>query len=165
MEELNQPRLARPHMSGYGLPAEPPESDQASWARAQEQLAAARNYWISTCSPAGRPHAMPVWGIWLDGALIFSTGRTSRKGRDLAANPQVAAHLESGDDVVILEGAVVELTDATTLARFVDAYDAKYAIRPDTADAENVTYALRPRVAFTWLERSFIESAARWSFR
>jgi nitroimidazol reductase NimA-like FMN-containing flavoprotein (pyridoxamine 5'-phosphate oxidase superfamily) len=150
--------------ASYGLPAEPSEAGPADWQRAREQLVAARNYWIVTCGAGGRPHAMPVWGVWLDDALLFSTGRASRKGRDLAANPRVVAHLESGDDAVILEGAVEELTDAATLARFADAYEAKYAFRPDTTDPANVTYALAPRVAFTWLEADFVRSATRWTF-
>ncbi len=151
-------------MPGYGLPETPPEPAKADWAQAQEQLTAARNYWISTSGADSRPHAMPVWGIWLDGALLFSTGRASRKGRDLAANPQVVAHLESGDDVVLLEGVVEEVIDTETLARFVELYDAKYAVRPDAADPENVTYGLRPLTAFTWQEAYFVESAARWRF-
>jgi pyridoxine/pyridoxamine 5'-phosphate oxidase len=165
MEEQAQPTPSRPRMpASYGLPAEPLAAGEAGWQRAREQLASARNYWISTCSAAGRPHAMPVWGVWLDGALLFSTARTSRKGRDLAANPAAVAHLESGDDVVILEGAVEEVRDAAMLARFAGAYEAKYAFRPDPGDPATVTYALCPQTAFTWLEADFVGSAARWTF-
>ena len=130
--EQQSPRLSRPNMPGYGLPAELPESEAAHWERAEQMLAAARNYWISSASPEGRPHAMPVWGLYTDGRLLFSTGRSSRKGRNLAQNPRVAVHLESGDDVVILEGVLEELQDAQELARFCDDYEAKYSIRPDS---------------------------------
>ena len=34
-----------------------------------------------------RPHVMPVWGVWLDGRLWFSSGLRSRKARNLAATP------------------------------------------------------------------------------
>jgi hypothetical protein len=159
------PRLSRPQVpAGYGIPAQIDAGDEISWERAQEQLAAARNYWVVTSSPEGRPHAMPVWGIWLDGALLFSTARASRKGRNLAANPAIVVHLESGDDVVTLEGRVEAVDDPELLRRFVDAYDAKYQIRPDTGDAADGIYLLKPRTAFTWLERDFPQTAARWQF-
>lgn len=158
-----EPTLSRPHVpAGYGI--SPGIGASLSWQQARERLAAARNYWVASTRPDGRPHVMPVWGLWLGDALYFSTARGSRKGRNLAANPKVAVHLESGDDVVVLEGAVEEVRDPALLQRFTDAYDAKYQIRPDTADAANITYALRPRAAFTWQERDFPESAARWQF-
>jgi len=73
-------------------------------------------------------------------------------------------HLESGDDVVILEGLVAEVDDPGLLARFVDAYDAKYHFRPDATDTSNGIYQLRPRLAFSWLEQDFPQTAARWRF-
>jgi hypothetical protein len=73
-------------------------------------------------------------------------------------------HLESGDDVVILEGVAEEEPDVAVLTRFADAYEAKYHWRPGTDTAQGLTYALRPRVAFTWRERGFPRSAVRWRF-
>jgi len=57
--------------------------------------ARSRNYWICTSRPDGRPHSMPVWGFWTDGALYFGTERSSRKGKNLAHNYAVSVHLES----------------------------------------------------------------------
>ena len=52
-------------------------------------LTAAPNYWISTTRLDSRPHARPVWGVWLDGAFYFSTGSlaasTCRSARDHGA--------------------------------------------------------------------------------
>lgn len=157
------PTATRPDVPGsYGI-AKTVDGDAAwEWARAVERIAGSRNYWISTTRPDGRPHAMPVWGVWVDGALLFGTDRKSRKGRNIAANAAVVAHLESGDDVVVLEGVAVEVTDAALLERYADAYDAKYSFRPDTGDASTVTYMLRARAAFTWLESEYVGSALRW---
>jgi len=160
-----EPQLSRPIMPGYGLPEGSAGPANASWERAERLLTESRNYWIATTGRAGRPHAMPVWGLWMDGSFIFSTGRAARKGRDLAANPEIAVHLESGDDVVILEGAVEELDGAAILDRYIEAYDSKYEVRPDPSDPAAAVYELRPRVAFTWLEADFVESAARWTFQ
>jgi hypothetical protein len=107
---------------------------------------------------------MPVWGVWLEETFLFSTSRQSRKGRNLAAEPHVVVHLESGDEAVILEGIAEEAAAPQLLAQFADAYEAKYQFRPDVNDARNVTFAVRPRVAFAWLERDFPGGATRWHF-
>jgi pyridoxine/pyridoxamine 5'-phosphate oxidase len=129
-----------------------------------ERLTSARTYWVGTTRPDGRPHTAPVWGVWMDEAFTFATARDSRKGRNLAANPALVVHLDSGEAVVILEGLAKEVTDPSLLAQFADAYEAKYRWRPDTARAEQVVYALRPRAAFTWQESDFPESGVRWRF-
>jgi PPOX class probable F420-dependent enzyme len=158
-----EPRAGRPDIVDYGIKPE----DQGvllPWAGVQAAMEAARNYWVSTTRPDGRPHATPVWGIWLEGVFMFAAGRSSRKSRNLAANPAVAVHLESGDDVVILEGVVEELEDSDLAGRYADAYEAKYQFRPDPADPDSVTYVLRPGKAFAWREKDYPDSATRWLF-
>lgn len=150
--------------AGYEMRDPADRTGLLPWHHAVERLAAARNYWVATTRPDGRPHAMPVWGVWLDGGLLFSSDPTSRKGRNLAANPALAAHLESGDDVVVVEGVGTTVTDPALLARFVDAYEAKYRFRPTPADPRQAVYALRPRVAHAWLESDFQRTATRWRF-
>jgi PPOX class probable F420-dependent enzyme len=160
-----QSTVGRPVMpKNYGIKDAHGGSGLLSWERAREQLAKARNYWIGTTRPDGRPHVMPVWGLWLDERVWFSTGRPSRKSLNLRHNPNVVVHLESGDDAVILEGTAEEVTDPAGLAQFAAAYFAKYDLRPDTADPENITYAVRVRTAFAWLEADFPGGATRWQF-
>lgn len=148
----------------YGIAAGPPDTATYPWSRAAKQLAEARNYWLCTTRPDGRPHAMPVWALWRDGACYFSTSPRSRNGLNIEANASVVLHLESGDDVVILEGAAERVADPALLARYADAYDAKYHWRVDPTSPDQAIYVLRPHVAFTWLERAFAESAVRWRF-
>jgi PPOX class probable F420-dependent enzyme len=158
---VSDPVAERPGFEpGYGISAEPPGS---SWADAVAQLEAARSYWLASTRPDGRPHAMPVWGLWLEGAVLFSTSPKSRKARNLAANPELVVHLESGDDVVILEGRAEVVSDEPLLRTFSDAYFEKYGWRVEPTPGVDV-YALRPRVAFTWREHDFPESATRWRF-
>jgi|SRR5581483_1316944 len=145
---------------GYGTPTDASGAELLPWSEAERRLAESRNYWLCTTRPDGRPHAAPVWGLWRGAALVFSTSRASRKGRNLAARPHAVAHTESGDDVVVLEGTVVEVELTPELA---DAYNAKYDFRPEPSD-DGVWYALRPSVAQTWLERDFPRTATRWVF-
>lgn len=134
------------------------------WADAVERLTASRNYWVVTTRPDGRPHAAPVWGLWLEGAVYFSTDRRSRKGRNLAANRELVVHLESGDDPVIVEGRAEEATDDGLRRRLDDAYERKYGMRLLSHPGDVVIYGVRPRVAFAWRERDFPASATRWRF-
>src|SRR4051812_35935911 len=125
-----QPTPGRPRFeASYGV--DPNALDGVlPWSTLVEQLTNARNYWICTTRPDGRPHAAPVWGLWFEDAFVFGTGNDSRKGRNMAANPEVVVHLESGDDVVILEGTIetipIQGVDAAWLQRYTDAYSAKY---------------------------------------
>jgi PPOX class probable F420-dependent enzyme len=138
--------------------------DMVAWDEAVERLTASRNYWVSTTRPDGRPHVAPVWGLWMDDAFYFSTDPVSRKGRNITAQPEVAVHLESGDDVVILEGRAERVADQATLERMVEVYDHKYATRFDPTDPNFGVYVVRPVTAYAWFEKSFPTSATRWRF-
>jgi len=129
-------------------------------------MAKSRNYWICTVRPDGRPHSIPVWGFWLDGTLYFGTGRSTRKARNLANNSALSIHLESGDDVVILEGNAVEvdLADKPTLKKLDAASRAKYKM-PLVLDSDSTIYAVRPRIVLAWTESDFPNNATRWQFQ
>jgi nitroimidazol reductase NimA-like FMN-containing flavoprotein (pyridoxamine 5'-phosphate oxidase superfamily) len=123
-----------------------------------------RNYWICTSRPDGRPHSIPVWGFCLDGAFYFGTGRSSRKARNINDNPELSIHLESGDDVIILEGTAVEISDAEAAAKLDAICKKKYKMPLPVMPGESVCYRVRPRIVLAWLEKSFITSATRWEF-
>jgi hypothetical protein len=143
----------------YGIAADP--DGMLAWSWVEAQLTATRNYWLCTAGADGRPHAVPVWGLWLDGAVAFSTDPASRKGRNLAVDPRAVVHLESGDDVVVVEGQVVPLP-SELVEVYRDSYEAKYGFRPDPAAAEGITYVLRPDRVLAWREQDFPTSATRW---
>lgn len=149
-------RVSRPHMPGYGILPESEGAGLLPYSFVEERMAAARNYWVCSVTPEGRPHAAPVWGLWHAGAFYFGTGDTSRKGRNLAANPAVVVHLESGDEAIILEGRAEPVTDAALLKTLDKAYKAKYKVPFHSA------LCVRPQVAFAWREADFPASATRF---
>lgn len=162
---MSAPEADRPRFhESYGIWAADEGAGLLDWAWATERLEQARTYWVASASAEGRPHAAPVWGLWLEDAFWFSTARGSRKGRNLAANPRAVAHLESGDEVVVLEGAVEEIGDRKTLDRLALAYGEKYTLEIKFDDPGSVVYALRPERAFAWRERDYPESATRFTF-
>jgi general stress protein 26 len=97
--------------------------------------------------------------------LYFGTARSSRKARNLAYNPAVSVHLESGDDVVILEGTAVEidLDDEATVKKLDATSRAKYKM-PMMIVPESVVYSVRPRVILAWTEKDYPNNATRWEF-
>lgn len=154
-----------------GLPHVPPLYGLKSpheflpFSHAEQRLAKSRNYWICTSRPDGRPHSIPVWGFWIDGTLFFGTARSARKAQNLAHNPAISVHLESGDDVVILEGTAVEVdpTDKPILKKLDAASRTKYKM-PMMIIPESVVYSVSPRVVLAWTEKDFPNNATRWEF-
>ncbi|MFN8530276.1 MAG: pyridoxamine 5'-phosphate oxidase family protein [Anaerolineae bacterium] len=168
---MNLPQRMRPNMAaGYGIS----KADEGlmEWSWADEQLKQSKNYWICSTRPDGRPHAAPVWGAWHDGALYFGSDRQAVKARNLAANPQVVMHLESGDDVVIVEGTVreykfgSELGEQALLETLAADLTRKYPAFPQTPDEmrKNMLLVLKPSSALAWLEKSYPNTATKFVF-
>jgi nitroimidazol reductase NimA-like FMN-containing flavoprotein (pyridoxamine 5'-phosphate oxidase superfamily) len=151
-------------MPGYGIAEAGDGKGLLPWSWALERLNDAHNYFVATTRPDGRPHVMPVWGVWLDDALYFSTGAGSRKARNLAANASCTVTTERADEAVIVEGVAEEATDAHALKRFVEVYKEKYDWEIDTSGGG--IYAVRPRAVFGFIEAAdnFSKTATRWTF-
>jgi len=128
------------------------------WSWAEERLEDSRNYWVVTTSADGAPASAPVWAVWFDDALWFGTDPQSQKGRNLQRDPRVVIHLESGDEVVILHG---EIGRDDLPGAAIDAYEAKYDLRPPTTSG---WFVLRPSRAVAWLERDYPKTATRFDF-
>jgi general stress protein 26 len=160
------PAPSRPSLPpGYGTEsATSPAGERLPWSQVSEWLQAARNYWVSTTRPDGRPHVKPVWGLWLDAVFMFSTHPDTVTARNLAANPAAAVHLESGDRVVIVEGLAERLEDSPSRARFAKTYPRKYDWQVDPDDPGTPVYAVRPSRVLSWDEAAMGETIARWSF-
>lgn len=157
---MHEPPARHPHApAGYGF-GKGADDVMQPWSHAQKRLEVARNFWLATVRPDGRPHVTPVWGVWLDGAIYFGGGSTARWARNLAAQPSAAIHLESGDDVVILEGEIVELVaDVDLLSRIVTAWNGKYGrLAPEPTTR---LFRFAPRSARAWRDWS-LRDGTRW---
>ncbi len=131
------------------------------WEWVTERVERSHNYWICTTRPDGRPHAAPVWGVWHGGAVIFSTDPSSRKAQNLASNPAVTIHLESGDEAIILEGTIEKITLNSGID---DAYNNKYKMRLSSFPGPVSLYSLYPKKVMAWREKDFVTSATKWRF-
>jgi nitroimidazol reductase NimA-like FMN-containing flavoprotein (pyridoxamine 5'-phosphate oxidase superfamily) len=155
------PAAGRPHMPGYGVPRS--RKGLLLWKWAEQRLRRSHNYWLITTRPNGTPHAMPIWGVWVDSIFCFSTGRESRKAKNLAANPNCVVCNEEAREAVIVEGRASELTDAVRIKELGRAYHRKY--KPWKLDPNlGPIFVVRTRVVFGMYEKKFANAATRWEF-
>jgi hypothetical protein len=148
-------------MPGYGVPGD--AKGLLPWAWAERRLTRSHNYWLITTREDGRPHAMPVWGVWADGAFHFSSGPQSRKSRNLARNRRCVVCSERAEEAVIVEGVAERVRDPRLLRRLARPYRAKYKWPLDPA--QGLVYAVRPRTVFAMPEKRFPDATTRWRFR
>jgi len=140
------------------------------WKWAEARLRKSRQYWIATVRSDGRPHVMVVWALWLDGALYFSTGKDSRKAKNLALNRRSTMCTEDAAEAVILEGLVETERDVAQIQKFIRLYEKKYSwklgeMARDLTSLKEPVFYLVPAVGFGLWEKKFATSATRWIFR
>ena len=153
-------------MPGYGIEPAIEGKGLLPWAFARERLERTRNYMLATVTPEGGPHVMAVWGVWLDDMFYFSTSPTSRKARNIAANPRVVITADDPRNAVIAEATVSALGDHAPARRVISAYNEKY--NWETPEDEAFLVA-RPHKVFAFVETSdtesqFAQTATRWTF-
>ncbi|MEX0786934.1 MAG: pyridoxamine 5'-phosphate oxidase family protein [Dehalococcoidia bacterium] len=158
----SEPISERPHMPGYGIPAN--DDGLLPWSWAVERLTKAHNYFVSTTRPNGAPHSAPVWGCWIDATFYFSCAASSRKAANIAADPRCAVCPEGAEEAVIVEGIASPVTAKTELERFKQFYDAKYNWDMDVT--KGGIYIVRPATVFGFIEHlnKFQSTATRWRF-
>jgi hypothetical protein len=165
---MTAPRPELPTMpEGYGLPTT--TEGLLSWAVVEERLRAAKHYWLATVRPDGRPHSVPRWGVWVDGRFYYDGAPTTRHVRNLEHNPACTLTLESGTEVVIVEGiSTATSADPDDLGLRISAafekYHPDYAPGPDSwsgADGGGLRVIIPERV-LAWF--NFPQDCTRFSF-
>ena len=165
---VQEPTASRPYMPGYGVLPAPDGEGLLPWSWAEERLRASHDYWLATVRPDGRPHVMPVWGVWLERAVWFSSSRQSRKARNLTAQPSCVVTTDNAVEPVVVEGRAELVTDPEPLSTFLDALNAKYETQTelDFLDpAVNAVYRVQPLAVIALDDESFRESPTRWLFQ
>jgi PPOX class probable F420-dependent enzyme len=161
------PAAERPYMPGYGVLAPDEGTGLLPWSWAEERLGTSKDFWLVTVRPDGRPHAMPVWGVWWTGSFWFTCGRRSRKARNLAEEPRCTVTSEDTQEPVVIEGVAEVVTEPGPIAALVEVLNAKYGgmYSVDFLDPEvNATIRVRPERAFGIAHDDFTGSPTRWTF-
>jgi PPOX class probable F420-dependent enzyme len=157
-------------MRDYGV--DTPAWSPLPWSWAADRLAANRNFWVVTVSGDGRPHALPVWGVWHDGEarLAFSCSPRARKARNLAANPRAVVMVDDTVECISVEGTAGAVHDEERRERWIERYVAKYGPTAPDLSADfvrgHLVVEFRPERAFAVIERDeeFATRATRWVF-
>jgi nitroimidazol reductase NimA-like FMN-containing flavoprotein (pyridoxamine 5'-phosphate oxidase superfamily) len=105
-------RVEQKNLSIYGEKSSP-------WSRALEQLDGGfdATCWLATTRPDGRPHVAGIGALWVDGSFYIVTGADTRKGRNLAKNPNCVISLALKGLDLVVEGRAKKVTDDATLRR------------------------------------------------
>lgn len=168
MATASVPDRERPTIpDGYGLPSA--ADGLLSWESVEQRLRASQHYWLATVRPDGTPHSVPRWGVWLDGCFYYDGAPTTRHVRNLDHNPACTLTLESGTEVVIVEG----LSTATSaepaelgarLASAFEKYHPGYAPGPDSWSGEQGggLRVITPKRALAWF--AFPKDCTRFVF-
>lgn len=168
---MNSPKIVRPKLpKGY---ADNPASF-VDWEWVAAQLTESKNYWLCSVRPpspdaqGGRPHVVPRWGAFLDDKFYYDGSPETRHARNIAENPHVSLHLESGSQVIIMEGTSQpagkpEPEFAKRLAEAIGGKygDQGYSPKPDQWD-EGGLYVFTPRQCITWTV--FYENPTKFVF-
>lgn len=156
------PRADRPFAPGYGIVSAKDGKGLLPWSWVAKKMNACHTFWLATVyARAERPHVMPLWGVWVEDAFYFSTGGKSRKGQNLAANPACTITNDDGEEAVIIDGVAEKVKDAAVLEQMATAYQKKYKMDPRAMNEP--IYRVRPSRVFGFVEKTFPQSATRWT--
>jgi hypothetical protein len=153
-------------MPDYGI--DTPQWSPLPWSWAVERLDTGHNYWVMTVSAAGRPHALPVWGVWDDAEqrFCFSCAPGARKAANLAANPRMVLACDDTVECLSVDGRAAPVTEPARQQAWIDRYLAKYQGRSAELSAEflraNLLVEFVPERAFGVREAEFPVRATRW---
>ncbi len=155
-------------MPGYGVQPADEGTGLLPWSWAVERLTASHGYWLATTwLGRGSPHVMPVWSVWWQDALWFSSGLRSRKARNIEHDERCAFTTDDARNPVVIEGTAARVSASDAIAAFNDTVNAKYETNysVDFYDPSiNGVLRAAPVWAFGVSEGDFTGSPTRWTF-
>ncbi len=164
---MGVPPPSRPQMPGYGLLGPDEGTGLLPWSWVADRLTSSHDYWLATVRADGRPHVMPVWAVWHDGALWFATSVGSRKARNLTADPRCTITTDNALEPVVVEGIAELVTDHHALADYIGRENAKYGTDYGVEFVDpnvNATFHVGPTWVFSLTEDDFVGSPTSWTF-
>ena len=139
-----------------------------AWEEVEQRLVDARHYWICSVRPNQNPHVIPRWAVWVNGRIYYDGSPETRHAKNIVDNPNVALHLESGVEAVILYGtAQPEPKPEDDLAILIAReYRRKYELlgyAPEPTQWGNGgLFSITPRKVIAWT--SFMENPTRFTW-
>jgi hypothetical protein len=145
----------------YGVSKRP-----LAWNEIRARLEEAQNYWLTTIRPDGRPHVVPLDGIWLDSSWYFGGSPSTVHMRNAARGCAGVLHIGEGLQAIIVEGRVSAVSiEGEVAERLAAESNVKYAHYGMTATAEayrSGSCVLRAERVMAWSD--FPDDATRFVF-
>ena len=107
---------------------------------------------------------MPVWGAWDGEALWFSSGRRSRKARNLAADPRCVVTTDDAQNPVVVEGRAELVAERRSIERVAALMSEKYGGISADFLAEHALIRVAPTWSSGLSHDDFTGSPTRWTF-
>jgi hypothetical protein len=141
-----EPIVSSVHLpTGYGTPQR-----MLEWDAVRGRLEDAQQYWLATTRPDGRPHVVPVDGLWRESRWYFGGHPDTVHQRNLRLDSEIVIHLADPIRAVIVEGqAEWVIPDAKAARELAAASKDKYGYAPPAAYRGGV-WALIPRRVLAW---------------
>ncbi len=137
-----------PLPSTYGSP-----NKLLEWGSVEQRLIESPHYWLATICHDGRPHVVPVDGMWLDGGCYFGGDPATVHIRNLRRDGRATLHLEDGESAVIVEGTAEWVTPSQTVARrLAAAAESKYGYPQSAAEYLTGVWRLQPAKVLAWTQ-------------
>lgn len=136
-----------------------------AWDEVRRRLEEAPAYWLATTRSDGRPHVVPLDGLWVDDVWWYGGASSTVHIRNVRARPRAVMHLAEPMQAVIVEGTVrSESLDDAMAQRLADASNTKYAHygMANTADTYLTALGLFPDRVLAW--SAFPTDATRFEF-
>ena len=111
--------------------------------------------WLTTVSPEGQPHPIPVWFLWDgDRSILLYSRPEKRKLQNIAANPKVSLNLDSDGvdaDIVVCWGEVRVSDDppADESPEYVEKYAGRIAALGWTPESFAADFSVPLRIDLT----------------
>ena len=118
----------------------------------EDRLESDIDVWVSSASPAGAPHLVPLSFDWDGETLLMATPADSPTGRNLAATRTVRLGLGHTRDVSMIEGDVDVLEMDALPAERGDRFAARTGFDPRTLKQRYCWFLVSPRRIQAWRE-------------
>lgn len=148
-------KKSRPYIPNYGI--EESDTGMLDWNFVEKEMTESKSYWLSTTTPKGNPHAIPIWGAWFNKKVFFGGGPNTKNRKNLAKNPRIVVHTESGTRVVIVEGTVTLESDESVNNSIIQIYKEKYKL-----DHPAPFYRVDPIKIFAWNMEEYAKTPTKW---
>jgi PPOX class probable F420-dependent enzyme len=115
--------------------------------RVRSVLDAASYAHLATVLPDGSPHSTPVYAGTRGDQIVFFTGPTMRKARNLRRDPRLALSIVPADnpfEPIAIRGRVVDWLEGDEAWDIIDRLVAKYIDMKYPRDQERVVLVVEP---------------------